>query len=169
MLRMRWEAADDNISDTVVLSERFFDRKGLQRLVAPLTEAFCLLAAAFASGRRHAAAKRGWPDSVCFERKLPMCMQNYWPCWHEKLELNALLGFVQAICFSRSCRVFHFCCYSFNLWLPFVFPNAGERPVVPRKAGAPHSDLENCSRSRQQTHAKCIHFFSIFVDLSATV
>ena len=28
--------------------------------------------------------------------------------------------------FSRSCRVFHFCCYSFNLWLPYVFPNAGE-------------------------------------------
>ena len=69
---MRWEAADDNISDTVVLSERLFDRKGLQRLVAPLTEAFCLLAAAFASGRRHAAAKRGWPDFVCF-REIYQC------------------------------------------------------------------------------------------------
>ena len=61
--------------------------------------------------------------------------------------------------FHKVVRMFHFCCYSLNLWRPYVCPNAGERPVVPRKAGAPHSDPQNCSKSLQQTCAKCIHLF----------
>ncbi len=151
---MRWEAADDNRSDTIVMIQRILDRKGLQRLVAPLTEAFCLLAAAFASGRRHTAAKRGWPDFVCFERKLPMCMQNYWLCWHEKLRLNALLGFLQALRFSQSCS-----CVSFLLLLPPI--------CLPKCRWAASCAPEGrCTTFRSSklfkiftTCAKCIHLF----------
>eukprot|EP00434_Breviolum_minutum_P033935 symbB.v1.2.030028.t1/scaffold3341.1/size61037/2 len=52
MLRVHLLLLVAGLVQDICISLFFCLRKGLQRLVAPLTEAFCLLAAAFASGRR---------------------------------------------------------------------------------------------------------------------